>query len=118
MRKFHYENQLSKEWCFEIDFKKRWSFGFLVAPAAIHFRMWRLWFSLVHEGYLHITDDLIKNQDVWYRERIYKGETHVIQTRFNPKTAQPTKRAPDTGDSAASTSILQASAESASEGTA
>lgn len=62
MRKFHYENQLSKEWCFEIDLKKRWGFGFLIAPAAIHFRVWRLWFSLVHEGYLYITDDLIKAQ--------------------------------------------------------
>jgi len=95
MKRLRHEIQISDDWCFEIDWKKRWGFGFLIAPAAIHFRVWRLWLSLVNEGYLRMTDDLIKNQDVWFREKIYKGKASVFQTRFNPKTAQPTQREAD-----------------------
>jgi hypothetical protein len=47
-----------------------------------------------------------------------KREIEVICRSCFLQTRRPTKRSPDAGDSAASTSIVHASAESASEGNA
>lgn len=58
-RKYYFE--LSEDWTFEIDLKcpvKR--FGFLFAPAAIHFRIGGVWLSLINTAHLYLADKLLK----------------------------------------------------------
>jgi len=93
-RLFNHQFQLSPEWCFEIDWKTSYAFGFLIAPAAIHFRIWRLWFSLVNEGYLYAVDGALK-RDFWWREKIYEGSSdNLMWMKY-----RPTKHRKDGGDS-------------------
>lgn len=55
------EWQISEDWLFEVVLGgKKHMFGFLIAPAAIHFRCFKLRLVLMNEGYLYLNDEVIK----------------------------------------------------------